>query len=80
MKRERSEDEPEEGPSKLQRGDSQPPAAASAEPAVNGSNPLSRPSTKVRKGNECPYLDTIARQVQLAGSDLYTVKLDSSYV
>lgn len=59
LKRERSEDKAEEGPNKLQRGDSNPEAG-------NGNEPSTRPSSKVRKGTECPYLDTIARQVQLA--------------
>ena len=58
MKRDRPE-EAEEGPNKLQRssGDLQHETA-------NGADSVSKPSSKVRKGTECPYLDTIARQVQ----------------
>lgn len=56
LKRERPEDKAEEGPNKLQRGDNDPEAE-------NGNEPTPRPSSKVRKGTECPYLDTIARQV-----------------
>ena len=58
MKRERSEDETEGGPSKLQRHDS------NAETA-RGNDSAPQTSSKVRKGTECPYLDTIARQVEL---------------
>lgn len=65
MKRERSEDETEGGPNKLQRGDSNPDTA-------NGNDSASRTSSKVRKGTECPYLDTIARQVQLVA--LYSLQ------
>ncbi len=58
MKRERPE-EAAEGPNKLHRssGDLQSTAA-------NGSEVVQNSSSKVRKGTECPYLDTIARQVQ----------------
>jgi len=58
MKRERPE-EAAEGPNKLHRssGDLQSTAA-------NGSEVVQNSSGKVRKGTECPYLDTIARQVQ----------------
>ncbi len=58
MKRERPE-ETEEGPNKLQRqsGDLEDATA-------NGSAAASKANSKVRKGTECPYLDTIARQVQ----------------
>ena len=58
MKRERPE-EGEEGPNKLQRQ-----SGDLGDPAANGSDLVSRPNSKVRKGTECPYLDTIARQVQ----------------
>lgn len=56
MKRERPE-EGEEGPNKLQRQ-----SGDLGDPAANGSDLVSRPNSKVRKGTECPYLDTIARQ------------------
>ena len=58
MKRERLEED-EGGPNKLQRqsGDLD-------DTTTNGSRQGSKPSSKVRKGTECPYLDTIARQVE----------------
>lgn len=59
MKRERTDDDGDENPNKLQRVESDS-AAANA----NGSESTSKSSSKIRKGTECPYLDTIARQVQ----------------
>ena len=59
MKRERTDDDVGEVANKLQRVDSDSAAAA-----ANGSEPTPKSSSKVRKGTECPYLDTIARQVQ----------------
>lgn len=58
MKRERPE-EAEEGPNKVHRssGDLQ-------NAATNGSESVQYSNSKIRKGTECPYLDTIARQVQ----------------
>ena len=61
MKRERSADPLADGPNKLQRGENDSVIAAS-----NGSDLPTPSSSKVRKGTECPYLDTIARQVQLS--------------
>lgn len=59
MRRERPEDT-EESPSKLQKDDSgQPVVPAPADDTA----PVAKPRSKVRKGTECPYLDTIARQV-----------------
>lgn len=57
MKRERTDDDGDENPNKLQRVESDS-AAANA----NGSESTSKSSSKIRKGTECPYLDTIARQ------------------
>ena len=58
MKRERPE-EGEEGPNKLQRQ-----SGGLEDTTADGSLQWSKPSSKVRKGTECPYLDTIARQVE----------------
>lgn len=71
MKRERSEDETEGGPSKLQRHDSNPETA-------RGNDSVPQISSKVRKGTECPYLDTIARQVELVA--LFSILPSGSHV
>ena len=59
MKRERPEDS-EESPNKLQKQDNGAPVVPAA---VDDTAPASQSRSKVRKGTECPYLDTIARQV-----------------
>ena len=59
MKRERPEDA-EQSPNKVQKQENGAPAASAV---ADDSAPASQSRSKVRKGTECPYLDTIARQV-----------------